>query len=332
MKVLFYIREDYLCNMAGDTIQFQKTLEYLTKLGVEIKVSHNPYENLSSYDLIHLFNTIRVTDTYRFFMNTVKYKKKSVLTPIYWNYLQHIPHQDRNEMEKIYWNEGNRQRKEIFSGVDYILPSSETEMRQIELNFNIHKPYTVIPNGVDYQFIEGDGEDFKEKYDIDDFVLCVGRVCKHKNQLKLAQITNRLKIPFVIVGPVNHLKYYYECLSANPNLVYLSKIEHHQLANIYHGAKVHALVSWYEIPGLVTLEAGLACCNILTTKEGSTKEYFKDFVTYADPHQSQEIEERLLELMKTEKTTIFRDYVIKNYLWPDVVAGILKVYLDIIKA
>lgn len=331
MRILFYIREDYLDNMAGDTIQFMKTRQYLEKLGVKIDVSHDPYGDLRAYDLIHLFNTIRIGDTYRFYRNGIKYKKKIVLTPIYWNYFYHIPRNEKGQMEQVYWNEGNRQRKEVFSGVDYVLPSSEIEMRQIEANFNLIKDYTVVPNGVDCCFKEGDGSKFMQQFSIKDYVLCVGRICKHKNQLTLAKITHQLKVPFVMVGPVNHLGYYYECVQANSNLIYLPKVSHESLADIYHGARVHGLVSWYEIPGLVNLEAGLACCHILTTREGSTQEYFKDFATYVDPHNLQEIKEKLESLINREKTTALRDYILRNFLWEDVAAGILKVYEGLIK-
>ncbi|GAB6087935.1 glycosyltransferase family 4 protein [Alkaliphilus crotonatoxidans] len=333
MKILFCIRDDYLSNMAGDTIQFLKTREYLSKLGLSVDVSHNPYENLEAYDLIHLFNTIRIADTYRFYRNGIKYKKKIVLTPIYWNYFRHMPSKEKGEVEQVYWNEGNRQRKEVFLGVNYILPSAEAEMRQIEIDFNVQKDYSVIPNGVDQQFIKGDGKAFLGRYSIDYFVLCVGRVCKHKNQLSLAKITHRLKVPFVMVGPVNHLGYYYECMKANPDIIYLPSIAHENLAEIYHGARVHCLVSWYEIPGLVNLEAGLAGCHVLTTWEGSTREYFQDLVSYADPHNIDEIEAKLVPLLKNENKNIpLQNHIQRNYLWEDVAKGILKVYERLIKA
>lgn len=326
MKVLFYIREDYQENLAGDTIQFTKTKEHLAALGIDIFVSHSPEQNLEEYDLIHLFNTIRIADTYRFYLNAVRQRKKILLTPIYWNYLKHIPNWERSQMEELYWIEGNRQRREVFQGVDFILPGSEAEMRQIELDYGVYKPYRVIPNGVEAFFGEEGLQDFSQAKGLKDYLLTVGRVCRHKNQLTLAKITHRLGIPYVIIGPVNHLGYYYECLEANPDLVYFPMVPHHQLRELYQRAHIHGLVSWYEIPGLVNLEAGLSGCHVLTTEVGSTKEYFLNYAHYANPHDPQTIEALILQLMNTPKKIELKHYIQEHFLWPQVVRGIGEVY------
>ncbi len=330
MEVLFYIREDYLNNIAGDTIQFLKTKEYLNQLGVGITVSHDPHENLFAYDIIHLFNTIRVNDTYRFFKNACHYKKKIILTPIYWNYIDYIP--KKNELELVYWNEGNRLRNEIFQKVDMILPSSEIEMRQIEKNFLVNKPYQIIPNGVDIAFESGKVDGFCSSHNIkDDFVLCVGRICQHKNQLSLAQITKELNIPLVLVGPVNNMKYYNQCINANPKLKYISCVSHLELVNIYKVAKVHALVSWYEIPGLANLEAGLAGCNLVTTREGSTKEYFKDLADYVDSTNLNEIRNSIISAMKKGKSLNLHKHIKSKYLWQHIAEKIKDSYKDLLE-
>lgn len=312
--------------MAGDTIQFLKTKEYLEKLGVEISVSHNPHEDLSPYDLIHLFNTIRVQETYSFFKNACYYNKKIFLSPIFWNYIDYIPKRQKGAMEEIYWDESDRLRREIFQGVDVILPSSIMEMREIGNRFHTNKHYEIIPNGVDPLFAKGRAEDFISQYKIKDFLLCVGRVCKHKNQLALAQVAKELDIPFVMVGPVNHLDYYHRCLRVNPDLIYMPNVDHQQLPSIYKAAKVHALVSWYEIPGLVSLEAGLAGCNIVTTQEGSTKEYFKDYADYVDPHNIQDIKEKVSQGMMREKNDALKNYISQHYLWNYVAERIFQAY------
>ena len=221
-------------------------------------------------------------------------------------------------------------RKKIFCGADIVLPGSEKEMRLIEDDFGITKSYAVIPSGVDSGFLYGDGEMFKQKYHVDDFVLCVGRICPHKNQLTLARITKKLGIPFVMVGPVNDLDYYYKCMRANSEIIYITGIEHSELSSIYHAAKVHALVSWYEIPGLVNLEAGLAGCNILTTDEGSTKECFKDYVCYANHKNYEEIERKLIETFHKKKDDSFKNYIIENYLWEKATENIESVYATLV--
>lgn len=326
MKVLMYIRKDYKKNIAGDSILLLKTKEYLQKSKIEVVISSNPNENLDSYDIIHLFNTIRVSDTYQFYRNTLKYKKKIVLTPIYWNYTRYLPLDPINNYKISYWEKQNPLRKELFQKVDMLLPGSETEMREIERNFHIKVPYQVIYNGVDKSFAEDSEKVFLNELHTKNFVVSVGRISPHKNQLTLAKATKKLDVPLVLVGPINDLNYYHACIKANKDILYISKTSHKDLKNIYAVAKVHALVSWYEIPGLVSLEAALGSCNIITTREGSTEEYFQNYADYVESHNLLEIEKKLEESLKKSFDSRFKDYILKNFVWEKVVENLINCY------
>ena len=48
-------------------------------------------------------------------------------------------------------------------------------------------------------------------------------------------------------------------------------------------AKVNVLTSWVETPGLVSLEAAYAGCNLVVSDKGSVRDYFKNFAFYCDP-------------------------------------------------
>lgn len=329
MKVLFYIRENYERNIAGDAVQLIATVKYLIARGIEVEISSDYNKNLTEFDIIHLFNTSDAVFTYYCMKNALKYKKKTVLTPIHWDYTQYLPQKGKCSNEKYFWKEQNIFREKIFSTADLILPGSEKEMRSIEDDFGINKSYIVVPSGVDREFLNGNGEAFIKRYKINDFVLCVGRICPHKNQLTISRITKKLGIPVVMVGPVNDLDYYYKCKRANSGIIYITEIKHNELRSIYHAAKVHALVSWYEIPGLVNLEAGLAGCNVLTTDEGSTKECFKDYVYYANHKNYDEIEKKLIATFNEKKDDKFKNYIIENYLWERIVEKIANAYITL---
>ncbi|AKL95214.1 glycosyltransferase [Clostridium aceticum] len=326
MKVLIYIRQDYQENIAGDSILVLKTKEYLMGTGIKIEVSSDPNKDLKKYDVIHLFNTINILETYKFFINAVKYKKKIVLTPIYWNYAKYLPIDSMKSLKTSYWKSHHPLRKEVLAGVDLLLPSSEIEMRQIEKDFNIVTPYKVVFNGVDKVFAEGKKENFLKQIHIDNFVLSVGRISPHKNQLTLARVTKKLGLPLVLVGPINDLNYYHQCMQANKDIVYLHKTNHANLKDIYDAAKVHALISWYEIPGLTSLEAALGGCNIVTTKEGSTKEYFKAYASYVDPYDLIDIENKILKSFKESFNADLKKYILENFLWEKVIKELIRCY------
>ncbi len=325
MRVLFYIRSDYQHSLAGDSIQLLKTREFLTKKGLQIKISSNPQENLRDYNIVHLFNTIRVSDTFQFYKNAKQQKKKIVLSPIYWNYIKYVDPQREGKRIAL-WHMSNPLRKEVLEGTDLILPGTESEMRAIEEDFNLKRNYVVVPNGVDSIFLNDRESSFLKKHRIEDYVLTVARVCDHKNQLSIAKAARKLGVPYVMIGPINQMEYYYQCMKTYKNIIYVPKIQHEDLVGIYHSARVHALVSWYEIPGLVNLEAGLAGCNILTTTEGSTRDYFRDYVLYANPNTDSEIEKQLENAYNRKKDEAFKKYVAENYLWERIAEKILRAY------
>ncbi|MBA7701117.1 hypothetical protein ES703_109848 [subsurface metagenome] len=64
MKVLMQSRVNLFKNLGGDSIQILKTKEYLEKIGAMIDISTELNPNLSSYDLVHLFNLNRPQEVY----------------------------------------------------------------------------------------------------------------------------------------------------------------------------------------------------------------------------------------------------------------------------
>lgn len=328
MKVLAYIRDDYKSNIGGDTIQFIKTVEYLRKKDVDIVISTDLNEDLRPYDLVHLFGTIRIKDTYQYYIRSKNFKKKIVLTPIYWNYGVYLYKNLNNRKHIIRWNIDNALRKEVIKNVDLILPSSKVELDNIEKDFKVKIPYKIAYNGVDTCFSDGKSERFLGKYGIKDenFILSVGRICPHKNQLTLAKICQSINTPLVTIGPINDIEYFNRCKSANPSLIHINELSHEDLTSAYSAAKLHCLLSWYETPGLVNLEAGIAGCNILTTPEGSTKEYFKDYIEYSLWNDYDAALEKIVDLLKKDKNNSFKDYIMNNFLWEDTADAIICAY------
>ena len=72
---------------------------------------------------------------------------------------------------------------------------------------------------------------------------------------------------------------------------WLPRVDHDDplLESAYAAARVLALPSWFETPGLVALEAALAGTAVVITPHGCTREYFGDRVGYARPDRPSEI-------------------------------------------
>ena len=89
MKVLIQSRISLFKVPGGDTTQVLKTMEYLRKLGIEVKISTELEPDLCEYDLVHLFNLIRPQETYLQARNAKKYNKKIILSPIFVDYTEY---------------------------------------------------------------------------------------------------------------------------------------------------------------------------------------------------------------------------------------------------
>lgn len=329
MNVLFQIRKDYLSNVAGDSIIIKNLRENLTKLGVKVDV-HTDYRiNLNKYDIIHIFNTIRIKESYEFMKYAILNNKKTVLTPIYWDLRNYF--KQTKQKEKIdYWNCNEKKRKFLFDNCDVYLPHCKGEAELIIKNYNTFSKYEIVSYGVDEKYLMGVKYYLKNKYGIDDYILCVGRINYQKNQLNLIKALLKEKIPLVLVGSVNDKNYFKKCMKLRKEKLFLlDNIKTSELNSIYKSAKVHVLPSWIEYPGLASLEAGASGCNIVTTEIGSTKEYFGKFVRYCNPSDVQSIYKETMEAFEIDKDNLFRDFIMENYTWMKSAKKIKEIYLSL---
>lgn len=308
-----------------------KTKEYLEKLGVKVTISTSFYINLVNYDLIHLFNLIRVKETYQFVKNAIKQNKKYVISTIYWNMTDYINKEKNSPSTLEWWNKDNLLRNKILLEADALLPNSTMEVDVLKRDFKINKPCYIIPNCSDRMFYHVNGRIFNEKYNLRDFVLCVGRLSYRKNQLALINAMKNTDHKLVLIGRKSSEEFYQLCKNAaNENVIFIDELKHHELASAYGAAKVHILPSWFETPGLSSLEAGLAGCNIVSTDKGCTKEYFKDMVHYCNPENTESIYASIESAYGKPKDIALSDYIFKNYTWENAAQKTLDAYIEVL--
>lgn len=212
-----------------------------------------------------------------------------------------------------------------------LLPNARAEVECLFKFTGLRRPYIVVPNAADLRFAQADAKPFIEKYGMRDFVLCVAaRFNERKNQLRLIEALKGTRIPLVLIGDTfgRHEAIYLErCRNAaDRNVIFLPRMQHEDLPSVYAAAKVHVLPSWYETPGLVSLEAALAGCNIVTTQEGTAKEYFGDFAFYCDPGDVDSIRNAVLRAYYSPRNDNLRKFVMDNYTWERAAYATLRAY------
>jgi glycosyltransferase involved in cell wall biosynthesis len=93
---------------------------------------------------------------------------------------------------------------------------------------------------------------------------------------------------------------------------------------------VHALPSWRETPGLVSLEAAAAGCRIVTTELGSTRDYFGDLAWYCYPDDFASIRRAVEMAMKAPVPADLRKQVLTQYTWQRAASATLASYEKIL--
>jgi glycosyltransferase involved in cell wall biosynthesis len=309
MKVLFCIRPNYLKNIAGDSVQLLTITKYLRSKGVDIYINNGKIKDYSEYDIIHLFNLTRITETYEYYKIAKKCKKPIVITPIYWNLEKYYLY-SKSEIHLAMWNGNKIIRNEIISGCDMIYPSSIKEMELMQNEFGFDNAYIVVYNCIDvYDF------NIQLKLECDfnkPFILCVARVCPRKNQFALASICEELGETLILAGEANNEEYLKKCLSFK-NVVHTGHLDKSSLLKLYQNARLHILCSFVETPGLSSLEAGAYGCNIISTKEGSTEEYFSNMALYCNPYDEGDIYNSIKLGLEFNKQPQLQKHIVDNF-------------------
>ncbi len=339
--------KSYSFNMiGGGDVQAERTIESLKKLGVNVKLLDKRVKDISKYDILHIFApSVFPMDAYSL-AEQAKKNTKVVVSSVFWlpvyktralNVLKINP---INKMAIRIGNSipmyGPSYLKLLFETSDMVLPNTDEERKIIKSVFDIrHNRFSVVPNGVDNEFKDGNRELFRRKFGIENFILFVGRIERRKNLLKLIKAfeTSGLDTELVIVGSVAEEAYYKSCKAiSNKKVKFIGPMDHASrlLKSAYKAAKVVVLPSYYETPGLSALEGGLAGANIAITKIGGTDEYFGKFADYLDPYSISSIRKAIVAAYERPRSDKLQNHILENFTWDSVAKKTIQAYKSIL--
>jgi glycosyltransferase involved in cell wall biosynthesis len=145
---------------------------------------------------------------------------------------------------------------------------------------------------------QADG-DFRNAFGLDDFVLCVGRLEPRKNQLMLLAALEESDVTMVFAdGGFSYApEYAAACrkFSRRGRTVFTGRLPSPLLRSAYRSARVSCLPSWYELPGLATLESALWGRQVVTTDYGTIRDYLGESCLYAEPDDVRGLAEKIRE-------------------------------------
>jgi glycosyltransferase involved in cell wall biosynthesis len=152
---------------------------------------------------------------------------------------------------------------------------------------------TIVQNGIDFDFATNVNHDlFRNKFSLNNYVLCVGRIEYRKNQALLAYALRNKDVSLVLLGDASDTLYLDRVKSLGGNkLIHIPRIEDRTLlASAYLGASAFVLPSWCEGAPISALEAAICGTPLVLSNMSSEREYFGNHAHYVSPANTDEIE------------------------------------------
>lgn len=319
LKLLMRNRPNALSHAGGDTIVMQRIAQSLAKRNVQVDIDLEGVKNVTNYDLVHLFNFATPEITERHARACVSAQVPFVVTtmyedlPIFYNQMMAMfqalgEYVERGQKEDD-WTRLHAQALSIEPGSRWentwtaqhaacLISTGERERKALLHDYPTTKSVELYRCGCDVAEFKDNGELFEREYGVRDFVLCVGRLETRKNQLQLLKALE--DSDFTVVFATGGFTYQpdYEQLCRRfkrvGKTIFCGKLSREMLLSAYKAARIHALPSWYELPGLVSMEAARAGRNIVVADRGTPRDYFGNRAFYCDPSDPQSVYQAVL--------------------------------------
>ena len=347
------IRQNVFDLKGGDTTQMLKTKHALEDRGINVDLSLELRPDVSSYDVVHLFNLTRVQETFVQAQNAKEAGKPIVLSTIYWpteaferdaatgirGFLgrhlsvdsmerlkaagKYVLRAERSEGARyLITHSYHQMQRQILEDCDIFLPNAKAEMDQISTHLGFQSDdYVVVPNAVDTESIRAARADQSGEFDhYRGWLVCIGRIDIRKNQMNLIRALEGTDYKAVFVGRKSpgHKEYADEVIrlvQANPNWEWIEQLPNKDIYRLCKVCKVSVLPSWFETPGLVSLEAAAMGCNIVVSPEGTTRDYFGDSAFYCDVNDPASIRAAIDAAYAADYDEDFGEKILHEYTW-----------------
>ncbi len=312
-RVLMQTRPNVFVHRGGDTIVLERLSEGLSQRGHHVTIDLQGSADLSSFDLVHLFNFATTDLTKQYANRTIAAGVPYVVTTLYEDLPQFHRQSHLVAGSLIEYVRGGQRpgsygvthqqlraiepsprfpADDIARNAAVLMPNGAGEAAALTRDFPYAQRIATVPVGSEVGALCGP-ELFEQVYGERDFVLCVGRLESRKNQLMLLKALE--DSPLTVVFAAGGFSYQpdYEAairsFKRRGKTIILGLVDPQMLSSAYAACRMHVLPSWYELPGLVSLEAAARNKNIVVTRTGTTADYVGDKAFYCLPWDSDSI-------------------------------------------
>ena len=289
-------------------VQMLETKNALENLDVTVILARDR-DDIVQADVVHVFNCQTIEDSLQWIYMAREIGKPIVLSTIFWDLAHYFYVSNLFKIGIDYTTHNFEFLKPLFDRLARLSafltgkPAYYGKVYAERVRLAVELVDVLLPNSIEEEYIfthffgTGVGKTdvvlnatrqdlFKLSTvhrDID--ILSVGRLEPTKNQLGLARACSSMGISLKLIGNEgenkNYLKALYRVVADASNISVVSRnLPKEEIAALMSRARVHALPSFRESPGLVTLEALASGCSTVVSDVAfcPVNTYFKDFI------------------------------------------------------
>ena len=336
MDILMWLHQGVRTIPGGHQTQMDETARALRNRGHRVEVSLDPKADPGGFDVVHGLglDLLQAEATRRAGVPLVM---STIWWPLaYVNGAQapldraKVTRQARRVLAHSWWRvsgQGKRlpgaEARQVYPLARVLLPNGPSEGSAVRRDLRVSTPIHSVPNAIDPVRYSPSTEPRE------DFILAVGRIEPHKNQLgTLMALRDQARPVYVVGHPHPHHRDYVEQVRASLRGQdrLLTDLPGDELVAMYRRAAVHVLNSWFETTGLSSLEAAACGAPVVSTQRGFARDYFGDQAAYCDPARPARLS-GIVDAAAHRASTGLSEHVRSSYTWERAAAATELAYL-----
>jgi glycosyltransferase involved in cell wall biosynthesis len=257
--------------MGGDVIAAHDYVAALQVHGAEVGI--RPADNLGDvrdFDWVHIWSANAPQWGLPVAREVKRQGTRLTITPNWWSRKKRLDHYGYHEQDVVPGYTASVAQVLSMADVLFVCTMSEA----VEC-------WKLAPYKTAFVFQHGCNMPGVEAQEPEDYVLCLARLEQHKNQVNLAMACKHLGYRLILFGAVADESVKHQAVALGAE--YAGMGDHHQAMDLLSRARVHALPSFSETPGLSNMEAALLEVPAVMGNIGAEPEFFGYAGIYADP-------------------------------------------------
>jgi len=329
--------------IGGLQIQMLETIDAVCRAGHDMVLIDPARDKFSDFDLVHVFACVH--GNYTVVRRAQDLGVPVVVSPLvrsYWTRTLGLKARwlDRLLGRLTGWNVATEysQMWRCLHWAEHCASLGPLETTALQQAFQVPADkITEVPNGISQRFFSATPDAAMAHYGLKPgYVLCVGSINPHKNQLGLARALQGSGLQLVLAGQcLTADEGYLKDVLALPHTSHLGTLRYDDplLPSLYAGAGAMALVSQSEVMPLVVLEslaAGVPA--VMTRNHGMSTQGMSASLTEVDPNDATAIRAAIDRLLTNPPGAARCREAVKHLSWDEVASQLVAIYRQAVAA